>query len=137
MPTSTPDTAAQPGTGGFTISETPRKGGRPKDPNAKSFEQIGLRPNDWEYVRLWAIDSYNVADNVSTRLERMIGRLRAMAPKGPDSFGHDRDPATPPKPRTTPAVALEAARRGISRAEQINEMWALWKETHRKEGTEK
>jgi hypothetical protein len=123
----TPDTGTKTGTGSFAISETPKKGGRPKDPDAKRFEQIGLRPADWEYVRLWAIDSTNSPDNVSTRLERMIARLRAMAPKGPDAFGHERDPAKAQEPRTTPAVALEARRRGITKAEQINEMWELWK----------
>ena len=110
-----------------------RKAGRPRDPNAKSVQQIALRPADWEYAALWAIDSYNVADNASTRMERMISRLRSMAPKGPDAFGFERDPAKPPTPRTTPAVAREAAHRGISKAELINEMYAIYKAQKGKE----
>lgn len=137
----TPDTLPAPGTESFTNSETPgsqapapredttaRKGGRPKDPQAKTVQQIALRPADWEYAALWAIDSYNVADNASTRMERMISRLRSMAPKGPDAFGFERDPTKPLKPRRTAAIAREARRRGIETAELENEMWALYKE---------
>ena len=97
-----------------------RSAGRPKDPQAKSVQQIALRPADWDYCALWAIDSYNVADNASTRMERMISRLRSMAPKGPDAFGFERDPNKPVKARLSPAVARAAAKRGMEKAAYIN-----------------
>ena len=138
LPANTQDNPTQASADNYTNSEIActtqpgtRKAGRPKDPNAKIVQQIALRPDDWTYAALWAIDSYNIADNPSTRMERMISRLRSMAPKGPDAFGFERDPTKAPAPRTTPAVAREAAQRGISKAELINEMYAIYKQQKR------
>ena len=124
---STPDTLPKPGTANITNTDIPKRRGRPRDPDAKQVQQIALRPADWEYIDLWAQVSYNDTDNVSKRIERVLARLRDHVPYGPGKSFFAKDPETPAKPRTTPAVAREAASRGITKAELINEMWDAYK----------
>lgn len=121
-------------TANITNSEIPgtpqpgtRRAGRPKDPNAKQVQQIALRPADWEYITLWALDSYNDADNVSKQVERVLGRLRAHAPHGPDKPFYTAPEGETVKERTTPSIAREAKQKGISKAALLNQMYDYWK----------
>lgn len=126
---STLDTLPKPTTTNITNSDIPVKRGRgkPRDPNAKQVQQIALRPRDWEYISLWAVESYNDADNLSKQVERLLTRLRSHVPDGPAKPFYTPPPDKTPGTRTTPAVAREAASRGITKAELINEMYQLYK----------
>jgi hypothetical protein len=65
-----------------TDGETKNKGGRPPNPNKRTFMHIGLRPADMEYLKKWQSES-GEETNFNDAIERIVEFLRIFAPGGP------------------------------------------------------
>jgi len=104
-------------------------GAKPLPPEQKMVAyKINLLPADWEYLGLFVDDTASPEQRTPGHLIRAaIAHLRLSTPNGPDKPFYTHDPNTPRPVSTTPAVAREATRRGMSKAEFVNELFARYK----------
>lgn len=86
---------------------------RPKDPNKKVFDSVGLRPADWDYVRLW---SPSTDYNPSQALEELVDAVRKFRPGGPNAIGRE---FRAPRERVPAWVSKYAADQSLTRYEAI------------------
>ena len=104
--------------------ETPKRGrGRPPESDPTESHTLNVRRSRWQWLSLWAVQGASK----SKQFEFLCERLENVYPEGPGRIGRTPGPDAPKKARQTPAVACEAARRGMSKAEFINELYADYK----------
>ena len=109
----------------------PGAGALPLPPEQKMVAyKIAARPDDWQFLGLFVDQTAAPEERTPGHLFRAaIAHLRLFAPNGPDKPFYTPDPDAPRATATTPAIAREAKRRGQTKAEFLNEIYAGWKAT--------
>ena len=138
----TPDT---PGPAETVETENPKstrspwnaKGGAREGAGAKALppeqkmvsEKISLLPADWGYLALFVDATTEEKLRTPGHLIRAaIAHLRLSTPYGPGETFYRRPEGEARPVSTTPAIAREAKKQGLTKAEFSNQLYAEWKE---------